>query len=197
MKIFILAPHIDDGEVGCGGAMSKFKNEEVYYVAFSLANQSDLEKEVKDAMKVFNIPDERLILMDYPVRRFPFYRQEILEDMIRLNKDLRPDLVFLPSTHDTHQDHQVISQEGFRAFKKTSILGYEEPWNNLSFTTNSFVILDRKNMKDKLDALSCYHSQSNRNIISNASMTGLALTRGTQIGVEYAEAFETIRWMLR
>ena len=41
------------------------------------------------------------------------------------------DLVVLPNSTDVHQDHQVINREGIRAFKHSSILGYELVWNNL------------------------------------------------------------------
>jgi len=133
--ILVLAPHTDDGEFGCGGSISKWVNEgkEVYYVAFSSAEKSVpkempkdiLKKEVQEATKVLGIKKNNLILFDYPVREFPEYRQQILEDMIRLGNELKPELVLLPSTTDTHQDHQTISQEGFRAFKKISMIGYE------------------------------------------------------------------------
>ncbi len=36
-KILILAPHTDDGELGCGGTISKFNNKEVIY-AFEINN---------------------------------------------------------------------------------------------------------------------------------------------------------------
>ncbi len=126
--ILVLAPHTDDGEFGCGGSIAKwiYEGKIVYYVAFSSAEKSVpqgmpkdiLKKEVRKAVSILNIPKDNLILLDYPVREFLVYRQQILEDMIRLRNDLNPDLVLLPSTADTHQDHQVISQEGFRAFKK-------------------------------------------------------------------------------
>lgn len=205
-RILILAPHTDDGEFGCGGSISKWVEEgkEVYYIAFSSAEKSVpegvpkdvLKKEVREATKILGIPRENLILLDYPVREFPTYRQEILEEMIKLGKELKPELVLLPSTTDTHQDHQTISQEGFRAFKKISMIGYEMPYNNLSFTTNMFVPLKEEHVNRKIEALKCYRSQSGRIYANEDFVRSLARVRGTQIGVEYAEAFEVIRWVL-
>ena len=37
----------------------------------------------------------------------------------------------MPSLNDIHQDHATIAQEGLRAFKGCTILGYELIWNNL------------------------------------------------------------------
>ena len=205
-KILILAPHTDDGEFACGGSISKWVDEglEVYYIAFSSAGKSVpqgmpkdiLKKEVQEATKVLGIPPANLILFDYPVREFPSHRQQILEDMIRLGNELKPELVLLPSTADTHQDHQTISQEGFRAFKKISMIGYEMPYNNLNFTTNLFVILKEKHVNRKVEALKCYKSQFGRIYATEDFIRSLARVRGTQIGVEYAEVFEVIRWVI-
>jgi len=206
-RIMVLAPHTDDGEFGCGGTLKKWveENKKIYYVVFSSAEKSVpqemppdiLKKEVKEAMNVLAIPLDNLILFDYPVRDFPLYRQSILEDMISLRDQINPDLVLLPSPHDTHQDHQVIAQEGFRSFKKISMIGYEMPWNNLSFNTVMFVSLKKRHVESKIEALKCYKSQSKRDYAAADFISSLARVRGVQIGVEYAESFEVIRWMIR
>lgn len=136
-RILVLAPHTDDGEFGCGGSISKWIGEgkTIHYAAFTWAEKSlpagmprdTLKNELMKATAVLGINSEHVYLFDYPVREFPTYRQSILEDMVKMQADLRPDLVLLPSTNDTHQDHYTISREGFRAFKRTSILGYEMP----------------------------------------------------------------------
>ncbi len=204
-KILVLAPHTDDGELGCGGAIAKLnKHNEVFYVAFSSCRRSlpkgedpdILKKEVKKATQVLGIKPENLILLDYDVRDFPRNRQEILEDMIVLRSRLNPDLVFVPSPSDIHQDHQTISEEGLRAYKNSSILGYEMPWNNVTFNTRSFIILDESHIQLKVDALMEYKSQSKREYLNESFVKSLASVRGLQIGVKYAEAFEVIRWII-
>lgn len=204
-KILVLAPHTDDGEFGCGGTISKFSETgtEIYYAAFSLAEESVpppfpkniLETEVKAATKVLGIKPEHLLLYKYQVRHFATHRQSILEDLVKLNLDLAPDLVLMPSLHDLHQDHSTVAMEGLRAFKKTSILGYEMPWNNLNFSTQSFIKLTEPDIDKKTRALECYESQSAKNYASKEFIISLARTRGAQIGVQYAETFEVIRWI--
>jgi len=205
-KILILAPHTDDGEFGCGASISKFieQGKEVYYIAFSGAEKSVpkgmpkdiLRKEVRKATSMLGIKEKNLTVLKYPVREFPKYRQDILEDMIRFEREIKPDLIFLPSTTDTHQDHQVIANEGFRAFKKSTMLGYEIPWNNLSFVTNAFINFDERHLDKKIDALKCYISQLGRNYVNEQYIRSLAITRGAQIGTKYAETFEVIRWVI-
>lgn len=206
-KILVLAPHTDDGEIGCGGTIAKLGEEEkeLYYVAFSTARTSAiqngfpeniLEIEVKKAVNVLGIPRDHLILYDFPVRRFPEVRQDILEQMIKLRKEIEPDLIFVPSLNDIHQDHQVVAREGLRAFKKHTILGYEEPWNNIVFESRSFIVLEKRHIEKKIKALKCYQSQMHRNYLTEDAIWGIAQLRGAQLEGGYAEAFEVLRWII-
>lgn len=206
-KILVLAPHTDDGELGCGGTIARFVEEgmEVYYAAFSVAEKSVpqefpkniLEIEVKKATAILGIQDSNLIIYRYGVREFSYHRQEILEDIFKLRKELEPDLIFIPSLNDLHQDHKVIAEEAVRAFKRFSILGYEEPWNNISFDTISFVPLEERHVKTKIEALKCYETQKYRSYLNEDFIRGLAKMRGTQIEVDFAEAFEVVRWVIK
>jgi LmbE family N-acetylglucosaminyl deacetylase len=204
--VLVLAPHTDDGELGCGGLISSYieRGIDVYYVAFSNAHISlppeypkdTLIQEVSAATRVLGIPSKNLFLYDFPVRHFPEKRQEILQKMIELRIKIAPQLVLCPSLNDVHQDHQTIAKEALRCFKKQSILCYEEPWNNIAFSTSCFIKLDERHLEKKIKALRCYKSQSHRTYISEDSIRALALTRGTQLEGGYAEAFEVVRWML-
>jgi len=202
-KIIVLSPHTDDGELGCGATVAKAINngDEVFYFAFTGAERSVpegyppniLRMEVKESTRVLGIKPENVDVLNYPVREFNTSRQDILEDLVQMNKQVNPDLVFIPSLRDRHQDHQVIANEGFRAFKSASILSYELPWNNIDFTAHSFVEMDEKLLRTKMDSLNCYKSQSHRPYMTEAFIHGWASMRGVQCGKSYAEAFEVLR----
>jgi LmbE family N-acetylglucosaminyl deacetylase len=204
--VYVLAPHTDDGELGAGATIAKLieKGANVYYFAFSTAETSVpegfpkdiLKTEVINATRKLGIPKENVIIYNYEVRKLNYARQEILEDLMKRRKLLQPDLVLMPSLNDIHQDHSTIAQEGLRAFKGTSILGYELIWNNLTFDTTSFVKLDKKYIQAKCDALKEYKSQGSRDYMSEEFIFALARTRGVQIGSTYAESFEVIRWVM-
>ncbi len=206
-KVFVLAPHTDDGELGAGGTIARLieNDAEVYYFAFSTAEESVpdghpsniLETEVKNATKKLGIKKENVIIYHYKVRKLNYARQEILEDLIKHKRKILPDLVLMPSLHDIHQDHSTIAQEGLRAFKNCTILGYELIWNNLTFNTTSFVKLDNRHIKRKYKALKEYKSQKGRVYMSKEFIYALATTRGVQIGTKYAESFEVIRWIIQ
>ena len=205
-NVLVLAPHTDDGELGLGGTINKLITEgkRVTYVAFSTAEESVppgfpkdiLKTEVRNATAKLGIKSENLIIYSYQVRKLNYVRQEILEELIKIRKREKYDLVFIPSLHDIHQDHTTIAQEGVRAFKNTTILGYELIWNNLSFDTQCFVRLQADDIKAKIMALKEYHSQGKRDYLSDEFIYSLAKTRGVQVGSEYAEAFEVIRLFL-
>ena len=199
-RVLVLAPHTDDGELGCGGTISRMVEEgrEVYYAAFSTAAESVpppfppdiLEKEVREGTKVLGIPAANLLVYKYKVRHLPHMRQEILEELVRMKREIDPGTVFLPSAQDLHQDHQTVHIEGLRAFKTVTVLGYELPWNNLSFDYRHFCVLTREHVQTKIAALRCYQSQQHRPYTQEEFIWSWARTRGGQIMVEYAEAFE-------
>jgi len=205
-KILVLSPHPDDGELGCGGTMAKLieDGKDVYYATFSLCEKSIppgypkdiLKSEVKKATHVLGIKKDNLIIYNYEVREFPKLRQEILETLILIGKDIQPDVIFTPSLNDLHQDHITITEESLRAFKKCTILGYEQPWNNITFNTLAFIPLEEQHIRKKIDALKCYETQKNRDYVCEKFMIGIARTRGTPIIREYAEAFDVMKWII-
>ena len=202
----VLAPHTDDGELGAGGTICRLieQGTRVWYAAFSTAEESlpigmpkdTLKIEVAKATAALGIDPANLIIKNYSVRRLNYHRQEILEEMVRLKNEIKPDLVLMPSPRDLHQDHTTVSNEGLRAFKTTSILGYELIWNNLDFNTTAFIRLEAKHVEAKCVALNEYVSQRGRNYIQPEFIRSLAKIRGVQVGAEYAECFEVVRWII-
>ena len=202
-RALVLAPHTDDGEFGCGGTMARLVEEgaDVRYVAFSIATRSlpegfppdTLRHEVAAATSELGIPGENLTVHDFDVRTFPDHRQEILELLIQLWNDWQPDVVFQPSLHDIHQDHQTIATEGLRAFKRTTILGYEIPWNNLDFAYQAYISLERRHVDLKVAALDRYASQQHRRYADPEYVRSLARIHGINVNREHAEVFQVYR----
>ena len=202
-RVLVLAPHTDDGEFGCGGTMVRLveSGADVRYVAFSIATKSlppgyapdTLAREVIEATAELGIPESSLTVYDFEVRSFPVHRQDILELLIGLWEEWKPDVVFQPSLHDVHQDHQVIAAEGLRAFKRTTILGYEIPWNNFDFAYQAYLALDRAHVERKVAALAKYASQQHRRYADPEYVWNVARTHGINVNREYAECFQVYR----
>ena len=202
-RVLVLAPHTDDGEFGCGGTMARLVEAgvEVHYHAFSIATRSlppgfapdTLAREVREATGELGIAEDRLRVHDFDVRTFPEHRQDILELLVGLWEELRPDAVFQPSHHDVHQDHQTVAQEGLRAFKRTTILGYEIPWNNFDFSYQAYLALEQRHIDRKIAALRRYESQQHRRYIDPEYIQNVARTHGINVNREYAEVFQVYR----
>tara|TARA_R110000796_G_scaffold252626_1_gene388919 strand:- start:5861 stop:6499 length:639 start_codon:yes stop_codon:yes gene_type:complete len=205
-NVLVLAPHTDDGELGAGGFIAKLVEDgaKVTYVAFSAAEESVpshlprdiLRHEVKSATLCLGIKPEDLIVLNYPVRKLNYYRQEILEDLIKIRNSSEYDLVLIPSLKDIHQDHAAVANEGVRAFKNTTILGYELVWNNITSDSTCLINIQEKHLEKKYLALQCYKSQEHRKYMGQEFIFSLARVRGAQIGKDFAESYEVIRWVI-
>lgn len=205
-RVLVLAPHTDDGELGCGGTIAKLAEAgcSVHYVAFSICEDSipqgfepdALLGELKAATAILGIPAQNLVALRHKVRRFNEVRQDILEYLVKLRTELDPDWVFLPSSTSLHQDHQVIHMEGMRAFKRYTCFGYDLPWDTHEFPTNAFQILEERHVDAKIEALKMYKTQAHRGYISPDFVRSLARVRGEQLHRTWAEAFEVMRIVL-
>lgn len=204
-RILVLGPHTDDAELGCGGSIARWMEEgsDVHVAIFSTAEQSlpdgshpsRLRDECNASLDVMGIPDANRTIFSYPVRMLSYHRQEVLEKMVELGRKLNPDWILVPSGADLHQDHSTVYHEALRAFKHKTILGYELPWNHITFSASAFVTLERRHLDAKWEALTKYRSQLelNRAYFTPEFMDSLARVRGLQVKSEWAEAFELIR----
>jgi N-acetylglucosamine malate deacetylase 1 len=192
-------------ELGCGGTIARFLEEhrDVHVVVFSTAEKSVprgfpktvLKDEFYDSMSILKVRKDNLTVYKYEVRTLSYHRQDVLEDLVKLRKSVEPDMVFLPSGEDLHQDHQTVYNEGLRAFKDLTLWGYELPWNTITFASRGFVTLEKRHIDKKWKALQAYKTQfvAKRPYFSLEYIIGIAKVRGIQVKAEYAEAFDVIR----
>ena len=199
-KTLILSPHPDDAEIGAGGFINHLCNQNgsLLWVVFSSCDESlprgfDKGAAVKEFMTVAVNHTIPWRTFDFPVRRFNEHRQDILEVLVEIRQEFNPDLVLCPSLNDMHQDHSTIAFEAFRAFKSSTILGYEMLWNQTLTGFNYFVPLRREDIEAKCEMVKTYKSQLAKGRFDVDVIRSLALVRGAMIGRLQAEAFETIR----
>ena len=194
-NVLVLSPHTDDGELAAGGTIARFVQEgsNVTYIALS-APRPELHEECRECLEVLGVDDYSIL--DFPRRIFPEKRQEILQYIYDYNAENDVDLVLTPSTQDLHQDHQTVTREAMRAFKNSSILGYELPWNHIVFNENCYISLDEEHVEKKLLALSKYKTQETRHYFDMDYLRGLMRSRGVHIKSKFAESFEVIKLVL-
>lgn len=204
-RVLVLCAHTDD-EFGCAGTVARLLElgADVRYMALSRCEESVpaglphdiLEHECRACTKHLGIAEANCQIHDFKVRHFPSVRQQILELFVAQQRAFAPELVLLPSSLDTHQDHNTVFEEGFRAFKHATILGYELPQNLIAFHNTAFVKLKPSHLEKKITALEHYASQAFRPYAAREFITSLAKVRGVQCNADYAEAFEVVRLIL-
>ena len=204
-KYLFLGAHPDDIELGAGASMAKALEIgiECHSVIFSdfknLQSDKITESQICDesiaAQSILGMSKRNIHFHNFPVRRFEEFRQEILQILIDISHENNYSHIFIPNTLDIHQDHKVVSREAVRAFKFTSILGYELPWNNIESRNNFYNILEKSHLELKIRSLREFASQRDRFYFSETTISSIVKFRGLQIGVENAEGFELIRYV--
>jgi LmbE family N-acetylglucosaminyl deacetylase len=201
--ILVLSPHTDDAEIGCGGSLMKWKEEgeKIEVIAFSRCEESipsgfDKDATEKEFMKNMDFIGAKRKIVELPVRRFPDYRQEILQC---LKNQETPDLVVCPSLDDIHQDHRVVAEEAVRAFReRSSIISYDLPYSTMNFNANMYIKLEERHIKNKHIMINNYKSQVGKfpEYFAKEYIYGNAQAHGMKIKTNYAEIFEVVRWLL-
>lgn len=194
VNILALSPHPDDIELGCGGTLARYANQghQIGVVRFAMCgigHESARASALLNARWTYDLTFDRRMLWGA--------RQAVLDELVRIREAVKPDLVFLPAATDDHQDHAVVHVEGVRAFKHTTVLGYELPWNMRSSELSLYVSLQEHHIDKKIALLSCYESQRERRYMAPDFIRALAHVRAVQCDrLPYAEAFEVIRAVL-
>jgi len=201
-EILFLSPHIDDGVLGCGGTIAKLaesKDVSIRYLVFSSRSPEYgcevLGPELLRAIKILGLSVDNVEYLDFETRMFPENRQKLTDALYRIKEEDNINAIFTPTRFDVHQDHQTVTSELLRVYKRisTSIFGYEIVLNTYSFDTSIFSGFEEKHLEEKLRAIDCFKSQMSRPHFSRQLFESCARVRGAQMGTEFAEAFEAIR----
>ena len=205
-KCLFIGAHPDDIEFGAGATIAKAISLGVDCHTLVLSDCQEtlgssgntklsLIEESTNALSELGVPTKNMNWYQFPVRRFTESRQDILSLFIQDFRDRGWDRVYIPNMDDIHQDHSVVSTEAIRAFKFTTVLGYELPWNNLKSNISSFNLVSELEVQKKVSAIKKFTSQRNRFYASEDKVRTILRFRGLQVNFEYAEAFETIRYI--
>jgi LmbE family N-acetylglucosaminyl deacetylase len=221
-RVLVVAPHADDEVLGCGGLLAKLSawdcSVHVLYMAVDGSHHYGLEYETKYKERVQEIEAVTMLLgCSYNI---VYGNQGLMEKLDTLPKrelvDLfqgtfnehRPDLLLLPYGGDYDQDHVATFETAFAALRPIAevfgkylvphIMTYEMTKINWSVEAlpRPVAYSDISNyLETKLEAMKRYATQfrPSPHIRSHEAISALALIRGKEIGVEYAEAFGVLR----
>jgi LmbE family N-acetylglucosaminyl deacetylase len=201
--ILAVGAHPDDVELGCAGtlALHTAVGDKVYFLVLTRGeasgNPDSREVECRQSAKTLGVAD--VFIGGIPDTKVNDGRATI--DVVeRITDKLQPDIVYAPSSKDTHQDHRNTGHAVLSACRRCQIiLLYEGASTQRDFNPQVFVDIG-KTFQLKLTATRFYGSQvQNHGGYAKAvkAIEGLAKFRGYQAGVEVAEAFEVGKFIFR
>ena len=197
-RVLFLGAHPDDIELGCGALLHNIiKHTEVLCVTLS-DNQKNpdlqnVKNEHLEAMAVLGVPKERVVLGPFTTRVFPDARQEILEYFLRLRREFRPDLIFVHSKHDVHQDHLTMTDEALRAFRGITVLGFDVVRSSYDFFPHFIVEVTEEDVNKKIEALSKYATYRDRYYFNSELTRSIMVRHGALAERPFAEGFDILR----
>ena len=145
------------------------------------------------SMETLGVKKENVIVGQFETRRFPQARQEILEYLIKLNQEFHPEIVFVHTKADIHQDHATVTEEGLRAFRGTTVLGFDVIRSSYGFFPNFLVEVDEDDVKKKIAALSEYHTYDAKYYFDPEVTRATLIRHGALAERKYAEGFDILR----
>ena len=221
-KLLVIAPHSDDEVLGCGGLISKIKNDggKVYVLIFNLGfektdtveSQEKRKNEVMNAMSTLNVDDYHVV-HDKPdnnrdLDAKPLHSLiEIIESTSNVSLEkIAPTIVAIPTIFSHHQDHVHVHHACIAALRPINtpvsniVLSYEAPehsrWSSSGvFEPNLFVEIDDV-IENKIMAFSKYISQIRPGGRDADSIRNQAIYRGQEVGKNLCEAFYAHRLIL-
>jgi LmbE family N-acetylglucosaminyl deacetylase len=197
-RVLFLGAHPDDIEIGCGALIHHIvKQTEILCVTLSDNQKNPDLKNVKDehlrSMKVLGVPDEKVVFGPFTTRVFPDARQEILEYFLDLRKTFQPDLIFVHSKQDVHQDHLTMTDEALRAYRGITVLGFDVVRSSYGFFPHFLVEVTEEDVRKKIEALAEYETYRDRYYFNSELTRSIMVRHGAVAEIPFAEGFDILR----
>ena len=128
----MLAPHIDDDAIGCGGTLAKHagSGDEIAVLYFADCTP-ERRREATRAASIIGIKDGRLGFLEYASKGLFDHRKDAAERLKAEIDSFKPSIVYPPSLFDRHNDHLAVNHiladvlGGMRDGPAFSICAYE------------------------------------------------------------------------
>lgn len=197
-NVLLLGAHPDDIELGCGALLHHMVMQtEVLCVTLS-DNQKNpdlqnVKNEHHESMAVLGVPKEKIVLGPFTTRIFHDSRQDILEYFLKLRREFKPDLIFVHSRQDVHQDHNTMTDEALRAFRGITVLGFDVVRSSYGFFPHFLVEVSEEDVNKKIEALSCYETYRDRYYFNKELTRSIMVRHGALAECPFAEGFDILR----
>ena len=197
-KILFLGAHPDDIELGCGALLANI-SKQVDILAVTLSDNlknpahTNIVDEHYRSMEILGVAPEQIVLGPFETRNFPRDRQEILEFLFDLNRTHHPDIVYVHTSADIHQDHSVTTMEALRAFRGTTVLGFDVMRSSYGFFPHFLIEVTHEDVEKKVEALSEYKTYEEKYYFSPELIRSTSVRHGSLAERPFAEGFDILR----
>jgi len=197
-RILFVGAHPDDIELGAGALLHHIHPHcDVLGVTLSDNQKNPTLRNVVDelraSMAVLGLPQERIVIGKFATREFPSARQEILEYLLQLRREFKPEIVFVHSKADIHQDHNVATEESLRAYRGTTVLGFDVVRSSYGFFPHFLAEVTEQDVEKKIEALSKYKTYSDKYYFDPDLLRATMIRHGALAERPFAEGFDILR----
>lgn len=201
MKVLVIGSHPDDFEFGCGGTLIKLSknNSQINLLVMTKGEVGgDARIRQQEQLKVCKYLKAKIFWGRYKDTKIPL-NKSLIDNIEKVIKEVKPDLIFTHYPKDTHQDHRNVAEATITATRYIrNVLFYETP-SSIDFSPTVFVDIGDV-IDEKLHLLQLHASQINATKVKSLSITEAAtatsIFRGYQNRTKYAEGFVPLRLSL-
>lgn len=196
-KILAIWPHPDDIELWCFWTMCRYASEwnEVNFLVLTRwewwTDDWDRAKEAKESSQLLKCNLYIENLKDRYISQW-VDTIKVIEKYIEL---IKPDIVFISSKHDTHQDHRAVHYASLVACRLVDeIYIYQSPSTTIDFKPNIYIDVSEY-INKKIEAVRIHSSQWWKVYMADRAVKWLAEYRAFDIfrNDRFFEAFELFR----
>ncbi len=197
-RVLFLGAHPDDIELGCGALIHHIAQTSDLLCVTLSDNQKNprlknLVQEHYRAMAILGVPPEKIVLGPFTTRLFHEARQEILEYFLQLRNEFKPEVIFVHSRQDVHQDHNAMTEEALRAFRGITVLGFDVVRSSYGFFPHFLVEVDEADVQAKIESLAQYETYRDRYYFSREVTRSIMIRHGALAERPFAEGFDILR----
>lgn len=211
MKVLVIATHLDDEVIGCGGAIAKHVNDgDNVYVCFICGGTSVRypDKELVETRRAHarkvagSLGVTDVFFYDFPIIMLDTIPQlEIVTVLEKVIFDIKPETIYTHYGDDMNSDHRVVYNATMvwcrpsKAPFLKKVLFYEIFGSTRRFNPNYYIPINSF-IEKKLSALSMYTTENHIQTRSVDTIKKQAQYRGAEINEDYAESFMIYREIL-
>lgn len=203
--ILCVGAHADDIEIGCGGTLLELIGRgqpiDVYWAVFGASDDRAAEAELSAKRFLHGASNKWIVVKDFRDSYFPQFYQPIKETFAAIRDEVTPDLIFTHRRDDLHQDHRLLAELTWCAFRDHWIFEYEIPkYEGDLGQPNVFIPLDEAICQRKIDGImEGFPTQQAKSWFTPDTYWALLRLRGVECNApgKFAEAFHCRKMILK